>query len=60
MKIATLCYDTRISEGVIKWSKSIDLTQPDVVMLDTLQDCLNELEAAYEALHAIVFPKGDK
>jgi hypothetical protein len=55
MRLASLCYDTRKEEGVIKWGPNVDLTEPDVVMLDILKDWIHDLETAYEALRKITF-----
>lgn len=58
MRLATLHYDTRQSEGVVKWDIELDMTKPNVVMLDTLVDWLAALTITYNDLHKVTF--GDK
>jgi len=60
MKLGTLNYNTRSEEGEVKWHAGVDLTRPDVVMLDTLGDWIAILTLAYTDLHKITYPEGDK
>ena len=58
MKLGTLHYDFRTAEGFVKWNKdAVDLTQPNVVMLDSLGDWIAELTLTYNDLHAVTFPE---
>lgn len=57
MKLGTLHYNTRSEEGEVKWEPTLDLTRPDVGMLDTLGDWIAILTIAYNDLHAITYPK---
>lgn len=60
MKLGTLNYSLRREEGEIRWDKSVDLTKPDVVMLDTLADWLSILTIAYNDLCQITFPETEE
>lgn len=61
MKLGTLHYDFRTGEGHVKWKEDVvDLTQPNVVMLDSLGDWIAELTIAYNDLHAVTFPEENK
>ena len=60
MKLGTLHYDNKSEEGVVKWDPVVDLTEPDVVMLDILGDWIADLTIAYNDLHAIIYPKAKK
>jgi hypothetical protein len=55
VKLATLKYNEWIEEGEVKWDPGVDLTVPDVVMLDALRDCILILSEAYNALHKVTF-----
>ena len=55
MKLATLKYNEWIEEGEVKWGPGVDLTVPDVVMLDALRDCILILSEAYNDLHKVTF-----
>lgn len=55
MKVGTLHYDRRKEEGVIKWEKGVDFSQPNVVLLDTLQDLIRQLDETYLRLHHTTF-----
>jgi hypothetical protein len=57
MKLGTLHYSKRKEEGVVKLGPTVDLTVPDVVMLDILGDWIADLTTAYNNLHAITYPK---
>lgn len=56
MKLGSLNYNTRIEEGEVKWHVGVDLTKPDVVMLDILGDWIAILTLAYEDLRKTTFP----
>lgn len=56
MKLGSLNYNTRSEEGEVKWHVSVDLTKPDVVMLDILGDWIAILTVAYEDLRKTTFP----
>lgn len=56
MKLGSLNYNTRSEEGEVKWHVGVDLTKPDVVMLDTLGDWIAILTLAYEDLRKTTFP----
>jgi hypothetical protein len=60
MKLGTLHYDNKSEEGVVKWDFVVDLTKPDVVMLDILGDWIADLTTAYNNLHAITYPEAKK
>ena len=53
MKLATL--HSKHGEGVVKWHTELDLTKPDVVMLDVLGDWIAILTVAYTDLHKTTF-----
>jgi len=55
MRLATLHYDTKQSEGVVKWDTDPDLTKPNVVLLDTLRDWIGELTITYNDLRKVTF-----
>jgi len=55
VKLATLKYNEWIEEGEVKWDPGVDLTVPDVVMLDALRDCILILSEAYNDLHKVTF-----
>lgn len=57
MKLGTLHYDTRSEEGTVKWEPTVDLTVPDVGMLDTLGDWIAVLTIAYNDLHTKIYPE---
>lgn len=56
MKLGSLNYNTRSEEGEVKWHVGVDLTKPDVVMLDILGDWIATLTLAYEDLRKTTFP----
>lgn len=56
MKLGSLNYNTRSEEGEVKWHVGVDLTKPDVVMLDILGDWIAILTLAYEDLRKTTFP----
>ena len=56
IKLGTLHYDTNSEEGEVKWADSVDLTRPDVVMLDILGDWVSILTVAYDDMHKLVYP----
>ena len=56
MKLGSLNYNTRSEEGEVKWHAGVDLTKPDVVMLDILGDWIALLTVAYTDLHKTTFP----
>jgi hypothetical protein len=56
MKLGSLNYNARSEEGEVKWHVSVDLTKPDVVMLDILRDWIVTLTDAYEDLRKTTFP----
>ena len=56
MKLGSLNYNTRSEEGEVKWNVGVDLTKPDVVMLDILGDWIALLTIAYEDLRKTTFP----
>lgn len=56
MKLGTLTYNQRSEEGEVKWGKDVNLTEPDVVMLDILGDWIAILTVAYEDLRETTFP----
>lgn len=56
IKLGTLHYDTNSEEGEVKWADTVDLTRPDVVMLDILGDWVSILTAAYDDMHKIIYP----
>lgn len=55
-KLGSLNYNTRSEEGEVKWHVGVDLTKPDVVMLDILGDWIALLTVAYEDLRKTTFP----
>jgi hypothetical protein len=55
MRLATLHYDTKQSEGVVKWDTDPDLTKPNVMLLDTLRDWIAELTITYNDLRKVTF-----
>ncbi len=55
MRLATLHYDTKQSEGVVKWDTDPDLTKPNVELLDTLKDWIGELTITYNDLRKVTF-----
>ena len=55
MRLATLHYDTRQSEGVVKWDAELDMTKPNVGMMDTIKDWIAELTITYNDLHKVTF-----
>lgn len=57
MKLGTLNYSSRTEEGYVKFDKTVDLTNPDVVMLDILHDWIISLTNTYNDLYAITFPE---
>lgn len=57
MKLGTLRYNTKSEEGEVKWEPTMDLTRPDVGMLDTLGDWIAILTITYNDLHAITYPE---
>ena len=59
MKLGTLHYNPRSEEGEVKWEPTMDLTRPDVGMLDTLGDWIALLTIAYTDLYEITFPEGE-
>lgn len=56
MKLGSLTYDTIAEEGRVRFDKTVDLTNPDVVMMDILQDWIISLTDTYNDLYAITFP----
>jgi hypothetical protein len=58
MKLGSLNYNTRSEEGEV--SVIADLTKPDIVMLDILGDWIALLTIAYEDLHKLTYPEGNK
>ena len=60
MKLGSLNYNTRSEEGEVKWHVGVDLTKPDVVMLDILGDWIALLTVAYEDLRKTTFPYDEK
>lgn len=56
MKLGTLNYNQNSEEGEVKFEPSVDLTQPDVVMLDILGGWIAALTIAYNDLIQITFP----
>ena len=60
MKLGSLNYNSRSEEGEVKWEPTMDLTRPDVGMLDTLGDWIAILTIAYTDLHKIIYPEVDK
>lgn len=56
MKLGSLNYNTRSEEGEVKWREGVNLTEPDVVMLDILGDWIALLTVAYEDLRKTTFP----
>jgi hypothetical protein len=56
MKLGTLNYNPHSEEGEVKWNVGVDLTKPDVVMLDILGDWISLLTIAYEDLRKTTFP----
>jgi hypothetical protein len=56
MKLGTLTYNQRSEEGEVKWGADVNLTEPDVVMLDILRDWIVILTDAYEDLRKTTFP----
>ena len=60
MKLGTLNYDTNSEEGAVKWNADVDLTKPDVVMLDILGDWIAILTLAYNDVHKITYPEENK
>lgn len=60
MKLGTLNYSLRREEGEIRWDKSVDLTKPDVVMLDILSDWITALTITYNDLCQITFPETEE
>lgn len=57
MKLGTLHYSDRTEEGYVKFAKTLDLTNPNVVVLDTLQDWIVSLTNTYNDLLAVTFPE---
>ena len=55
MRMATLHYDTKQSEGVVKWNIELDMTKPNVGMMDTIKDWIAELTITYNDLHKVTF-----
>lgn len=55
-KLGTLHYNTRSEEGEVKWREGVNLTEPDVVMLDILKDWIGILTETYDNLCKITFP----
>lgn len=45
-----LCYDTTVGEGTVKFTYDLD-DADEVVMLDTVNDWLHQLEALQKDLH---------
>lgn len=60
MKLGTLHYNKRSEEGEVKLDPSVDLTKPDVVMLDILGDWIAILTLTYNDLHKVTFPEENK
>ena len=59
MKLGTLNYSNRTEEGYVKFDKTVDLTNPDVVMLDILHDWIISLTNTYNDLLAVTLPTED-
>lgn len=57
MKLGILHYNTKTEEGEVKWEPTMDLTKPDVVMLDTLGDWISVLTLAHEDMHKLIYPE---
>ena len=57
MKLGTLHYNTKIVEGEVKWEPTMDLTKPDVVMLDILGDWISVLTLAHEDMYKLIYPE---
>jgi hypothetical protein len=60
MKLGTLNYNPHSAEGEVKWNADVDLTKPDVVMLDVLGDWIAILTLAYNDVHKITYPEENK
>lgn len=60
MRLGSLNYNKWSEEGEVKWEPTVDLTRPDVGMLDTLGDWIAILTLTYNDLHKITYPEGDK
>ena len=59
MKLGSLTYDTIAEEGRVRFDKTVDLTNPDVVMMDILQDWIISLTDTYNDLLAVTLPTED-
>lgn len=60
MRLGSLNYNSRSEEGEVKWEPTMDLTRPDVTMLDTLSDWIAILTIAYNDLCQITFPETEE
>ena len=60
MRLGSLNYNPRSEEGEVKWEPTMDLTRPDVGMLDTLADWIAILTVAYNDLCQITFPETEE
>ena len=60
MKLGSLNYNPHSEEGEVQWHVSVDLTKPDVVMLDILGDWIALLTIAYNDLHKLTYPEESK
>ena len=52
MKLGSLNYSATTGEGTVKFAKTVDLTNPDIVLLDSLQDWICILTDTYNSLLA--------
>jgi len=57
MKLGTLHYSNKTEEGYVKFDKTVAFTNPDVVLLDILQDWIISLTNTYNDLLAVTLPE---